>query len=155
MYPMLQFVRTDSTDPGFATLIQRLDHDLHARYGAEQALFTPHNQLDKIRHVVVAYEGDTAVGCGAIRPFSDDEGGLIEVKRMYVDPTRRGQGIATMVLAFLEAWARDLGYTKCVLETGNKQPEAIALYQKSGYTPIPNYGPYAVIESSVCFEKAL
>jgi putative acetyltransferase len=152
---MVHLVRTDSTDPAFTGLIQHLDRDLHGRYGAEQALFTPHNKLDKIRHVVVAYDGDTPVGCGAIRPFSDEAGGQIEVKRMYVDPTHRGQGIAATVLAELEGWAKELGYAKCVLETGNKQPEAIALYQKNGYTSIPNYGPYAVIESSVCFEKAL
>ncbi len=58
-------------------------------------------------------------------------------------------------LAELEKWAAELGYNKCVLETGKKQPEAIALYKRSGYKIIPNYGQYIGIENSVCFEKAI
>ena len=74
---------------------------------------------------------------------------------MFVLPEYRGRGIASAVLSELEAWARELGYTRCILETGKKQPEAIRLYQKSGYTIIPNYGPYEQVENSVCMEKAL
>jgi hypothetical protein len=55
----------------------------------------------------------------------------------------------------LEIWSGELSYSRCVLETGKKQPEAIALYQKSAYRKIPNYGQYADVENSVCFEKKL
>ena len=72
---------------------------------------------------------------------------------MYVRETERGRGIAGKILAELETWAKELGFSECVLETGLKQPEAVALYQKSGYEIIPNYGQYAGIENSVCMRK--
>jgi GNAT superfamily N-acetyltransferase len=102
--------------------------------------------------VVVAYENDAPVGCGALKEY---ELNAMEVKRMYVAPTSRGKGIATAVLTALESWAAELSYRKCVLETGKKQPEAIALYRRQGYQIIPNYGQYKDVENSVCFEKEL
>jgi len=70
-------------------------------------------------------------------------------------PESRGKGAASRVLTELERWANELLYKKCILETGKKQPEAIALYKKNGYKLIPNYGQYAEIENSVCFEKVV
>ncbi|ULQ52864.1 GNAT family N-acetyltransferase [Flavihumibacter fluvii] len=74
---------------------------------------------------------------------------------MFVPLDRRGKGIASLVLVELEKWSRELGYKKCILETGKNQPEAISLYGKNGYDIIPNYGQYKDIENSVCFEKIL
>ena len=74
---------------------------------------------------------------------------------MYVRENQRGKGIATTILQELEKWAHKLSYEKCILETGIKQPEAIALYRKNGYNIIPNYGQYLNIENSVCFEKII
>lgn len=74
---------------------------------------------------------------------------------MYTSPGSRGKGVAGKVLDELELWATELQCEKCILETGKKQPEAIALYQKNGYNVIPNYGQYRGIENSVCFEKKL
>jgi putative acetyltransferase len=59
------------------------------------------------------------------------------------------------VLKALEDWAKELGYHKCILETGKRQPDAIALYQKNGYSIMPNYGQYQGVTNSVCFEKQL
>ncbi len=70
-------------------------------------------------------------------------------------PGSRGKGIASKILAELEIWATELFYEKCILETGKKQPEAIALYKKNGYNIIPNYGQYAGVENSLCFEKEI
>jgi GNAT superfamily N-acetyltransferase len=98
----------------------------------------------------VAYQHNVAVGCGAIKAFDDAS---MEVKRMFTLPESRGTGIASNILHALETWAAELGYKTCVLETGKKQPEAIALYQKSGYEITPNYGQYVGIENSVCFMK--
>lgn len=81
--------------------------------------------------------------------------GVAEVKRMFVDPSARGQGVAGQILATLEAIARQAGYRAVQLETGLRQPEAIRLYEKAGYHPIPNYGQYANEPLSVCFEKYL
>ena len=149
---MIHCIRTDSDHPDFRKLVRELDADLSIRDGAEHAFYHQFNQIDKIKYAIVAYEGEIPVGCGAIKEFSPD---AMEVKRMYVVPGRRGQGFASSVLQELERWTFELGYKKCLLETGKKQPEAIQLYQKSNYKIIPNYGQYQGIENSLCFEKLL
>lgn len=148
----MQIIRTDSDHPDFRTLVALLDQDLAVRDGEDHAFYAQFNKVDKIKHVVVAYLETQAIGCGAIRAYSPD---TIEVKRMFVLPECRGKGIAGAVLAELEAWAAELGFLRCILETGQMQPEAIRLYQKSGYALIPNYGQYAGVENSVCMEKML
>ncbi|WP_353719739.1 GNAT family N-acetyltransferase [Dyadobacter sp. 676] len=149
---MIHLRRTDSDDPDFQSLVKLLDADLALRDGADHGFYAQFNKIDRIRHVVVCYENNQPVGCGAIKAFSDD---AMEVKRMYVSPAGRNRGIATRVLGELETWASEMGYGKCVLETGKRQPEAIGLYEKNGYTRTPNYGQYAGVENSVCFEKVL
>lgn len=149
---MLSLTRTTSDNPDFRTLVRLLDQDLQVRDGAEHAFYAQYNKIDKINHAVVAYRDGEPVGCGAIKEFSPE---LMEVKRMFVLPEYRGQGVAPAVLAELEQWAAELGYAGCVLETGKKQPEAIRLYQKSGYALIPNYGQYIGIENSVCMQKSV
>lgn len=147
---MIQLKRTDSDNKDFQSLVAELDKDLAIRDGAEHAFFAQFNKIDMIKYVVVAYQNNEPVGCGAIKHYAD---GIMEVKRMFVPPEHRGKGIASLVLANLEHWAAELHYQKCILETGKKQPEAIALYHKNNYTIIPNYGQYIGVESSVCFEK--
>ncbi len=147
---MIKLKRTDSAHQDFIALVRALDADLARRDGSDHSFYAQFNKIDKIKYVVVAYEDGKPVGCGAIKEFAP---GIMEVKRMYTLPESRGKGIATKVLDELEKWAAALGYEKCVLETGKRQPEAIGLYQKSGYRVIPNYGQYAGVENSVCFEK--
>ena len=95
---------------------------------------------------------ELAVGCGALKEFDEFS---MEVKRMYVLPEKRGLGLAQKILQELEIWAKELGYKKCVLETGKRQIEAVQLYQKCNYKKIPNYGQYKKMENSICFEKNL
>lgn len=149
---MYNIKRTDSDDSDFRKLVTALDKDLAIRDGDDHAFFAQFNKIAAIKHVVVAYENDVAVGCGAIKEY---EAGVMEVKRMFVPLEKRGKGIASIVLDELEEWAKELGYKKCILETGKKQPEAIRLYEKNNYHLIKNYGQYANVESSVCFEKLL
>lgn len=144
--------RTDAGDPAFQALVAELDRDLAIRDGKDHAFFAQFNKLDDIRHAIVIRDGAVAVGCGAFKPFGED---AVEIKRMFVPPAHRQRGIASGVLQELERWARELGHARCVLETGHKQPEAIALYSKRGYSIIPNYGPYVDVPGSVCFEKRL
>jgi putative acetyltransferase len=148
----MTIIRTDSSNKDFQNLVQALDKDLAIRDGAEHGFYAQFNKIDMIKHAVVAYENELPVACGAIKEF---DAASMEVKRMYVLPEKRGQGFAQIVLRELEAWAKELGYKRCVLETGKKQPEAIALYKKSGYAIIENYGQYKGVENSVCFEKQL
>ena len=105
-----------------------------------------------IKHVVVAYSDGLPVACGAIKEF---DAVTMEVKRMFTDANFRGKGLATLVLTELENWALELGYTKCVLETGKRLPDAVRLYENRGYLLIPNYGQYVAMENSICFEKKL
>ena len=149
---MIQIIRTDSENPDFIELVKYLDADLAKRDGDEYSFYAQFNKINKIKNAVVAYEDGIPLGCGAIKEF---EPGTMEIKRMYVVPDRRGKGIATKVLVELENWASELKYAKCILETGKKQPEAIQLYKKNGYKVIPNYGQYAEVENSVCFEKEI
>lgn len=149
---MIKCMRTDSGNKDFRKLVEELDADLRIRDSEDHSFFAQFNNLDAIKQVVVAYDNDSPVGCGAIKAYSDD---TMEVKRMYVSSIRRGQGIASTILKELERWTVESGFTKCILETGVKQPEAIGLYKKNGYKIIPNYGQYENVESSVCFEKEL
>ncbi len=149
---MLSIFRTNSASPEFVELVALLDADLAVRDGEDHAFFAQFNKIDSIGHVVVAYENDVAIGCGAFKMFEES---IVEIKRMYVRPEFRGKGVAGSVLGELEKWARDEGFTAAVLETGFKQPEAVRLYEKSGYERIPNYGQYEGIDGSVCFRKSL
>lgn len=142
--------RTTSDNLDFQKLVILLDEVLRSRDGEDHAFYAQHNTLDKINHVVVCYQEDVAIGCGAFKEFDPD---TVEIKRMFVHPNFRGKGIASAVLKELEIWAREIHYTNYVLETGKNNPEAIALYQKNGYEIIPNYGQYKNIETSVCLKK--
>lgn len=149
---MLSLQRTDSSNPDFITLVAELDADLAKRDGEDHSFYSQFNSIDVLKNVVVCYKNDTAIGCGAIKKFSAT---TVEVKRMYLQPAHRGKNIASQILLDLEKWASELGYTRCVLETGKRQPEAIAFYTKNGYAVIPNYEPYKEMENSVCFEKII
>ena len=131
----------------------QLDADLAARDGDEDhAFYDQFNKIDALNNVVVAYHDTIPAGCGAIKQA---DGSIMEIKRMYTSPQKRGCGIASKILTELEKWSVELGYSRCVLETGIRQPEAIALYQKNGYESIPNYGQYIGVENSRCFAKNL
>jgi GNAT superfamily N-acetyltransferase len=147
---MIQLTRTDFTHPDFQALVVLLDQELAVRDGDDHAFYSQFNKIDKIQYVVLAYHADVPVGCGAIKDFG---AGVMEVKRMFVAPDGRKKGIASIILAELENWTRALGSSKCILETGIRQPEAIALYKKNEYTLIPNYGQYEGVTDSLCFEK--
>ncbi|MES2829196.1 MAG: GNAT family N-acetyltransferase [Bacteroidota bacterium] len=147
---MISFIRTDSENADFRKLVALLDEELAQRDGSDHSFYAQFNKVDSIKNVVVAFLHDTPLACGAFKPFDIE---AVEIKRMYVMEEERGKGLAGKVLTALEYWAKELGYQKSVLETGIRQPEAIALYKKMGYSVTPNYGQYIGIENSVCFEK--
>ena len=149
---MINCIRTNSTNQDFQRLVAELDAELAIRDGADHLFYAQFNIITAIQFAIVAYNNGVAVGCGAIKPYAEN---CMEVKRMYVVVAQRGRGIAGTILQALENWALELGSHTCLLETGQKQPEAIALYTKTNYEMIPNYGQYAGVENSVCFEKKL
>lgn len=150
---MYTYQRTTSDNLDFQDLVLDLDRDLAVKNGESNAFFAQYNTLNKIKHVIVAYDSQgIACGCGAMKEYEAD---TMEIKRMFVPLAQRGNGIAGQILVTLQQWAKELGYVNCVLETGDKMTEAIGLYKKHHFNVIPNYGPYAEIESSICFAKKL
>jgi putative acetyltransferase len=115
--------------------------DLHADHVAP-----PHGVF------VVAWVDDVPVSCGGIRQYDATTG---EIKRMYTVPDARRRGISRVVLEELESRAAAIGYTRLVLETGVRQPEAIAMYERAGYESIEPYGFYKNAPLSRCYAKDL
>lgn len=148
----MTIIRTDSTNKDFIELIQDLDVELDVMDKEAHTICSQYNGLEAIKNVILAYSDEKVVGCGAIKKYSED---TMEVKRMFVRPECRGKRIASNVLKELEAWALELGYSKCILETSCKLSDAIRLYERSGYVQIPNYDQYENIETSRCFCKKL
>lgn len=148
----MQILRTTSENIDFQSLVKKLDAYLAEMDGEDHAFYNQYNKIALLKNCVVIFENEKPVSCGAIKPIDED---TMEVKRMYTLPEYRGKGLAVSVLKELESWTKELGYKKTVLETGKKQIEAVALYKKCNYDIIPNYGQYAGIENSVCFEKVL
>lgn len=149
---MIEILKTTSKNGDFINLVKHLDTELALRDGEDHAFYSKFNKINMLKHAVVAYKDKVAIGCGAFKAFNQNS---VEIKRMYLLPEHRGKGIAVSILTQLEHWAKELSFKKCVLETGKNQPEAISLYKKNGYKIIPNYGQYAHIENSVCFEKII
>lgn len=145
--------RTNSSDPDFRLLITLLDKELNERYGElMQSTYDQHNHIIDIDTVVVAYCNDVPAGCACFKKYDDTSA---EIKRMFVKHTERGRGIAYKILSELELWAKERGFKDTILETGDKQHEAIALYQKLDYEITENYGQYSDLETSICMRKEL
>lgn len=149
---MIQLKRTSATNNDFIKLVAQLDEALRIVDGDMHDFYDQFNGISNFKYVIVAYKNGVAVGCGAIKAYEDNS---MEIKRMFVPFEQRKQGIAKQILGVLETWTKELNKTRCILETGSLQVEAIGLYTKCGYQRIPNYGQYAEIENSVCFEKIL
>jgi GNAT superfamily N-acetyltransferase len=146
--------------PDAVKLVAEVQQVYVERYGGvdetplEPEQFEPPNGL-----FLIGYSGTDPVACGAWRahdgPAPAFQPGDAEFKRMYVADSVRGRGLARMILSELERTAALSGRTRAVLETGTKQPEALALYRSSGYQEIPKFGIYKDSEDSRCFGKAL
>jgi putative acetyltransferase len=134
-------------------LIAALDEHLASRYSPDQRFgpnLKPEHLASGLGTFVIARADGRAVGCGALRRLDEASA---EVKRMYVEPALRGQGIAKEILHHLEATARVMGIRRLVLETGIYQAEAIGLYRRVGFIPLRCWGEYEGVLTSVCFEK--
>lgn len=149
---MIELIRTNSKKGDFVNLVKQLDAYLKICDGPDHSFYDQFNKIDTLKHVVIAYKNKNAVGCGA---FKIHDGNFVEIKRMFVSPEGRRNGIASKILIELENWAKELKFDKCILETGKQQPEAVELYKNSNYTITENFGMYENVENSVCFEKFL
>ena len=149
---MIEIVRTDSKNTNFIALVQLLDVYLAEKDGEEHDFYDQFNKIDTINNVIILFENNIAVACGAIKPFDKQ---TMEIKRMFTKTEARKKGFAKMIINELEKWAFELSYNKCILETGIRQIEAIQFYHNNNYQVIPNYGQYEGIENSICFQKKL
>lgn len=141
--------------PAARALIAALNAELLARYpeeGATHFRLDPEEVAPGWGAFVIAFREDEPVGCGAVRRLDSETG---EVKRMYVAPRVRGARIGARILAALEREARALGLARLVLETGERQPEALALYRRAGFVEIPRFGAYVDSVLSLCMAKTL
>jgi GNAT superfamily N-acetyltransferase len=126
--------------------------ELVTRYGADAEPGGKPSADDVLVTLLARDEDGTAIGCGALRAL---EPGVVELKRMWVTPAARGRGVARRLLAALEEDARVRGFAFVRLETGDRQPDAIALYVRAGYVPVPCWGAYAGAAHSCCYQKRL
>ncbi|MBT8377323.1 MAG: GNAT family N-acetyltransferase [Bacteroidia bacterium] len=149
---MIKIVRTDSNNQDFIALVEQLDAYLKITDGNEHEFYNQFNGIDTLHHVVVIYNNNKAIACGAFKKFNTD---TVEIKRMFVSPSKRQSGIGKIVLKELESWASEEGFNFCILETGKRQTEAVQFYKKCNYKSIPKYGQYKNMDNSLCFEKKL
>ncbi|MGO2660457.1 GNAT family N-acetyltransferase [Mycetocola reblochoni] len=149
-------LRIDSVawdDPDATSLRAAQRAELDSRYGNDDHEYGAAPTADSVSVFLVARAADgSALGCGGLRPLGD---GVVELKRMYVVPESRGRGVAVAVLRALESAARAEGATRMLLEAGDRQPEAIRLYEREGYRRIERFGAYADDPHSICFERVL
>jgi ribosomal protein S18 acetylase RimI-like enzyme len=142
----------DSASPDAASLLDELSAELEALTGSTGIGSFSFSDLDRPRAVfaIARDESGNAVGCGAIRPMDES---TAEVKRIYA--REKGRGIGSLIMAFLERRAEELGYTALKLETRMLNTRAVIFYLSKGYTKIPNFGRYAGREDAVCFGKRM
>jgi len=148
----MKLKRTNSDDPDFRGLVIELDKYLAEVDGDQHSYYAQFNGIANIPNVIVAYEHDVPIGCGAFKRYDDS---TVEIKRMYVRPDQRGKRIGAQILTELESWAHALGFSESILETGQRQVAAIKLYRNSRYEVIPNYDQYAGVDNSICMRKRI
>ena len=148
---MLTILRTTSEHQDFIKLTALFDEYLIDIDGDEKDFFASYNQIP-LDHVVICYENDLAIGCGAFKKHPNN---TVELKRMFVIPEHRGKGAANLIIDELELWATELKNNTVLLETAVKLLDAIRLYTKKGYYKIDNYEQYIGVESSYCMQKII
>lgn len=146
-----EFVRCDGTNKDFIENCRLLDENLDIRVGKiiDRSQYIAYNTLDEIKEAIVVYADGTAVGGGAIRFYEKDS---VELKRIFVRPYAQGKGAGTKLVQHLIDWAKELGYKKILLETGELLAESVHVYKKLGFRVTENYGVYKGMKDSLCME---
>ncbi|WP_329237464.1 GNAT family N-acetyltransferase [Actinoallomurus sp. NBC_01490] len=156
--PRITVVGVDYADPAAESLRRALDAEMARRYADRLADPRVHSPAMRVEAATVVYTAIAVTGDGlpvghlVLRPAAE---GDLELKRMYVIPPYRGKGVAGALLRTAEEEARRRGARRIVLQTGDRQPDAVRLYEREGYTPIPILPGYETLWFSRCFAKAL
>ena len=154
----IEFTRCSGINEDFIMNCQLLDMDLDRRVGRviKREKYKQYNQLDEIKEAIVVYVDGKAVGAGAIREYQyGDIDDATELKRVFVRDEFQGKGIGNKLVLELIAWAKELGYKRMILETGELLQESCHIYRKVGLKKIDNYGPYISMPESLCMMKEL
>jgi putative acetyltransferase len=152
---MITIAKEDPRSPDALRLLSAFVDEVKKRYDsppADVGTFDPGLVLVPRSVFLVARRDGNAVGCGALVPMNEY---CVEVKRMFVAAGERGLGVATMILDALERLAREFDYDAMRLETGDRQPESMALYGKAGFYRIPNFPPFENDSAAICYEKQI
>ena len=153
MEKTIEYRHVGGDDQRFAGLCRELDAWLLEAVGAEDlAPYEELNQAVGVEDAFLAFDGEEAVGCVCLKAY---DGETAEMMRFFVREGCRGRGIARGLLETLEAFARERGYKRLILETGEMLTTAVRLYRKAGFETIQNYGPYEKMEESLCMGKSL
>ena len=148
MEEKIVYRRVGGDSPAFATLCRELDGWLLETVGkAALAPYEELNQAGGVKDAFLAFFGNEAVGCVCMKAYSDT---TAEMKRFFVREGFRGRGIARGLFEMLEAFARERGYKRLILETDEMLSAAVRFYRKAGFEMIENYGPYEKMEKSLC-----
>jgi GNAT superfamily N-acetyltransferase len=151
--PRVELRTVGYDDPVAVELVEQVQQEYVVRYGGRDAAGVDPAEFCPPEGLFLVAEVDGApAGCGGWRVHGP---GVVELKRMYVAPGYRRHGIARRLLAALEASAAASGHRRLVLNSGDRQPEALALYTSAGYTPVPGYGVYARSPAAVFLGKDL
>ena len=152
--PPVRFRVVGYADPVAQHLIERVQQEYVVRYGGRDVAVVDRCEFSPPRgRFLVAEVDGVPAGCGGWRMHGDD--GTVELKRMYVEPGFRRRGVAALLLAELERTAAAAGHRTMLLNSGDRQPEALALYARAGYTPVPGYGVYADSPEAVFLGREL
>ncbi len=140
--------------PDFLQLCKELDIFLNKAIGGEdkREKYKKYNHSDTMDYVVIAYAGQQAAGCAALREYSETE---IEVKRVFVREACRCQNIGGRLLENLIEYAQNAGYQYMLLETGAFLSASVRLYKRYSFTQIENYGDYKNMPESLCMGRRL
>ncbi len=140
MDPVIEIMAVTTRDEGILEMVEKLDELMNELYPPESTHLTPPEELSAGANRLFAAKVDgKLMGCGAIRVVGQD---YAEIKRIFVDPSSRGLGLAKAILNRLESESRLLGLREMKLETGTSQPEAIRLFERCGYAQCPAFGDY-------------
>ncbi|MBP5168068.1 MAG: GNAT family N-acetyltransferase [Oscillospiraceae bacterium] len=150
----ISFRWTDGKDQDFQYFWLKTEEYYNQLVGGagNRKAFMPYNISDNIPHVLIAYDGDAAIGCAGLKPYS---GNSAEIKRVWVEPSYRRGHIAQEMMTQLEKKALENGFNRLILQTREIMTGAVRLYMKLGYHCIQNYPPYDNLDGAVCFAKEL
>jgi GNAT superfamily N-acetyltransferase len=150
----MELVYTNGSDERFIELCHELDNFLNDIVGGEKqrAKYDQYNKLIDIHDVVLVVENGQAVGCGSYKRYNAE---VAEIKRVFIRESHRGKGFSKQIMYALEQKAKENGYIKLILETGNLLKAAMNLYLDSGYVIIENYGQYINMPESICMMKEI